>query len=130
MVKKAKVKTAAKKAKTAVKKAAKKAEPAKKAVKAAKKATEKKASPKKGGSSKSANVLGKKHTCIKCSTKFYDLGKEDILCPKCGHDQSMKVGKSKAPKIDFDVDVEPDEEVDERTDSNEDFVLEDEEDQY
>lgn len=27
--------------------------------------------------------LGTKRTCPKCSTKFYDFGKEDLSCPKC-----------------------------------------------
>jgi hypothetical protein len=31
--------------------------------------------------------LGKKFTCYSCHTKFYDLGKPDPLCPKCGADQ-------------------------------------------
>ena len=31
--------------------------------------------------------LGQKHTCFKCSSKFYDLKKAKALCPKCGADQ-------------------------------------------
>jgi uncharacterized protein (TIGR02300 family) len=31
--------------------------------------------------------LGTKHTCYNCSTKFYDLGKNETICPKCGADQ-------------------------------------------
>lgn len=31
--------------------------------------------------------LGRKYTCYSCHTKFYDLGKPDPLCPKCGADQ-------------------------------------------
>jgi len=31
--------------------------------------------------------LGTKHTCFKCSTKFYDLRKPAPVCPKCGADQ-------------------------------------------
>ena len=31
--------------------------------------------------------LGKKYTCYSCHTKFYDLGKPEPLCPKCGTDQ-------------------------------------------
>ena len=31
--------------------------------------------------------LGNKHTCFKCSTKFYDLRKPAPICPKCGADQ-------------------------------------------
>ena len=28
--------------------------------------------------------LGKRHTCHACGTKYYDLGREEPLCPKCG----------------------------------------------
>lgn len=31
--------------------------------------------------------LGTKHECYNCSTKFYDLGKSEAVCPKCGADQ-------------------------------------------
>jgi uncharacterized protein (TIGR02300 family) len=31
--------------------------------------------------------LGTKHECFNCSTKFYDLGKSEAVCPKCGADQ-------------------------------------------
>lgn len=34
-----------------------------------------------------AKDLGTKHTCFKCSTRFYDLRKPEPLCPKCGADQ-------------------------------------------
>ena len=27
--------------------------------------------------------LGQKRQCPKCATKFYDFGKEEIICPKC-----------------------------------------------
>ena len=27
--------------------------------------------------------LGSKRQCPKCATKFYDFGKEEIVCPKC-----------------------------------------------
>jgi len=27
--------------------------------------------------------LGSKRTCPKCSTRFYDLGREEVVCPKC-----------------------------------------------
>lgn len=30
--------------------------------------------------------FGKKFTCWKCSTKFYDLNKPSPKCPKCGAD--------------------------------------------
>lgn len=28
--------------------------------------------------------LGDKHTCADCETKYYDLGRADATCPKCG----------------------------------------------
>ncbi len=31
--------------------------------------------------------LGKKYNCYSCHTKFYDLGKPEPTCPKCGADQ-------------------------------------------
>jgi uncharacterized protein (TIGR02300 family) len=31
--------------------------------------------------------LGTKHECYSCGTKFYDLGKPEALCPKCGANQ-------------------------------------------
>ena len=30
---------------------------------------------------------GKKHICRNCSTKFYDLNKKEVTCPKCGAKQ-------------------------------------------
>lgn len=29
--------------------------------------------------------LGRKITCSECGVKFYDLGRADVACPKCGH---------------------------------------------
>ena len=31
--------------------------------------------------------LGNKHDCFSCGTKFYDLGKSEAVCPKCGANQ-------------------------------------------
>jgi uncharacterized protein (TIGR02300 family) len=31
--------------------------------------------------------LGNKFECFHCGTKFYDLGKSDPVCPKCGSNQ-------------------------------------------
>ena len=31
--------------------------------------------------------LGKKYECFSCSTKFYNLGKPEAICPKCGANQ-------------------------------------------
>lgn len=32
--------------------------------------------------------LGSKHECYSCGTKFYDLGKPEPICPKCGANQT------------------------------------------
>ncbi len=32
--------------------------------------------------------LGTKHECYACGVKFYDLGKPDPVCPKCGANQN------------------------------------------
>ncbi len=37
-------------------------------------------------SNQAAN-LGSKFTCFKCTCKFYDLGADVPLCPRCGADQ-------------------------------------------
>ncbi len=31
--------------------------------------------------------LGKRYTCFKCGSKFYDLNKPEPLCPDCNADQ-------------------------------------------
>ena len=31
--------------------------------------------------------LGNKHECLNCGTKFYDLGRNQLVCPSCGGDQ-------------------------------------------
>jgi uncharacterized protein (TIGR02300 family) len=31
--------------------------------------------------------LGTKHECYNCGTRFYDLGKPESICPKCGANQ-------------------------------------------
>lgn len=93
----------------------KKAEPSKKpeAKKAETQAKSVKASPKKSVSKPTTEAsgggLGKKHTCYSCNTKFYDLGKEEKLCPKCGADQNtrpamkLKFPKSSPKLSEFDV---------------------------
>lgn len=42
--------------------------------------------------------LGTKYECEECGTKFYDLGKADTVCPKCGTDP--KGGPAPDPKSD------------------------------
>lgn len=31
-----------------------------------------------------ANKLGEKHVCNNCGTKYYDFGKSEAKCPRCG----------------------------------------------
>src|SRR3954471_9419801 len=40
--------------------------------------------------------LGSKYDCYNCGTKFYDLGKPEPVCPKCGANQKDAVS-SEAP---------------------------------
>ncbi|HET9767114.1 MAG TPA: FYDLN acid domain-containing protein [Thermoanaerobaculia bacterium] len=39
--------------------------------------------------------LGKKYECAECGTKFYDLGKPEPICPKCGTNQRGLVEREK-----------------------------------
>lgn len=47
-----------------------------------------------------AQELGTKHECPSCGTKYYDLGKSDAPCPKCGasgeDEEAEKKSKSKS----------------------------------
>jgi Protein of unknown function (FYDLN_acid) len=36
--------------------------------------------------------LGKKYECFNCHTKFYNLGKPEAICPKCGANQKNAKG--------------------------------------
>ncbi|HEX7181976.1 MAG TPA: TIGR02300 family protein [Thermoanaerobaculia bacterium] len=74
--------------------------------------------------------LGTKHECFSCGTKFYDLGKPEPLCPKCGANQkdaahmetpavsqaSRRRRKAEVPKaieIEEEAEVAPIEDLDE-----------------
>lgn len=56
--------------------------------------------------------LGRKYTCYSCHTKFYDLGKPEPLCPKCGADQrdADEAPVYTAPRRSRVVEETPDEE--------------------
>lgn len=54
--------------------------------------------------------LGNKFDCYSCGTKFYDLGKAEPICPKCGANQkdastgeSASAGQSSRRKRKADV---------------------------
>jgi len=72
--------------------------------------------------------LGNKFECYSCGTKFYDLGKSEPLCPKCGSNQkdaaqfespaagqsSRRRRKADVAKAPVDIDEEvPIEDIDE-----------------
>ena len=42
--------------------------------------------------------LGKKHECAECGAKFYDLGKADAACPRCGTNARETSEKRPAPE--------------------------------
>ena len=35
----------------------------------------------------SDNRLGQKHSCFGCGAKFYDLNRDETVCPRCGSNQ-------------------------------------------
>lgn len=83
----------------------------------------------------SKTELGKKHSCFQCSGKFYDMGKEKAVCPKCGADQANKpVSKQRIPvkaRQEFEVsDSEFDDELildkTNNLDEDDDTILEEE----
>jgi len=43
--------------------------------------------------------LGNKHICFKCGTKFYDLRKTPVHCPKCGADQKDAPPQPTSPVV-------------------------------
>ncbi|HXO19792.1 MAG TPA: FYDLN acid domain-containing protein [Thermoanaerobaculia bacterium] len=62
--------------------------------------------------------LGNKFECFSCGTRFYDLGKHEAICPKCGSNQkdsdraetpavsSAARRKRKAPEVVKPIEVE------------------------
>ena len=53
--------------------------------------------------------LGMKRQCLSCSTKFYDLNKDPILCPKCGSPfQAQMMRHVEAAKVEDEDEVAAD----------------------
>jgi len=82
-----------------------------------------------------AKDLGSKHSCFKCSTKFYDLKKPVAICPKCGADQrespALKAPperRSRAAKAVEPVVPEVDEVAEEELDEDDEDEDEDDDD--
>ncbi len=49
--------------------------------------------------------LGNKHTCQNCGTKFFDLNKTPVVCPKCGTVQQATTRTvARAPAVEKDED--------------------------
>jgi len=66
-----------------------------------------------------ANKLGEKHVCSNCGAKFYDFGKSDPKCPRCGTSASdddaelVKAPRAKRVKVEVKPAFEePEDEVD------------------
>ena len=56
--------------------------------------------------------LGNKHQCQNCSTKFFDLNKDPILCPKCGTvfqatPLSARAARAAAEGDDDEIELDP-----------------------
>lgn len=43
--------------------------------------------------------LGKKFECYNCRTKFYNLGRPEAVCPKCGANQKNAKLEDAAPPV-------------------------------
>jgi uncharacterized protein (TIGR02300 family) len=50
--------------------------------------------------------LGNKHQCQQCGTKFFDLNKSPVICPKCG--AVFHVALARSPRPGAGKDKEPD----------------------
>ncbi len=77
--------------------------------------------------------LGTKFECYNCGTKFYDLGKSDAVCPKCGanqkdgaHSESPAAGQAsrRRRKAEIPKPIEIDEEEPIEADIAEDELVE------
>ncbi|QNT79095.1 TIGR02300 family protein [Entomobacter blattae] len=87
--------------------------------------------------------LGTKRTCVSCNARFYDLGVEPAICPKCGAEQPLEAPRlrrvsgtssieqseqklKKHPEndtdLDTDVDVDVDLDPDEDTETEDDLL--------
>ena len=72
--------------------------------------------------------LGKKYECAECGAKFYDLGKAEPTCPRCGtsaRDTSTEKSKAAEPRPRYVAPPPPAAEVEE--DLAPDDVVEDDE---
>lgn len=50
--------------------------------------------------------LGNKHQCQQCGTKFFDLNKMPVVCPKCGTTQQVSFARAARPGAAEEEEVE------------------------
>jgi len=68
--------------------------------------------------------LGTKRQCADCNTKFYDLNRDPIICPKCGATFEFAAVASVKPEKAAPKPIEPDDEdIDEFETDDEDAEL-------
>lgn len=76
--------------------------------------------------------LGKKHTCTNkdCGIKFYDLGKKEVICPRCykkiTEEEEKQIIEKKVKTISLEEEVEKEEELVEEVSEEEKDLLEEE----
>ena len=74
--------------------------------------------------------LGKKYECAECGAKFYDLGKSEPICPRCGTNQKAVEKAAPEPRARYVAPkaaappVEPDEEAVEAIGEEDEEILE------
>ncbi|OKH86646.1 FYDLN acid domain-containing protein [Thalassospira sp. TSL5-1] len=72
------------------------------------------------------SARGKKRHCLACGTKYYDLNRTPVVCPKCGTPDGMakpkRVAAAKPKKQDDDIDDVSDLDDDVDTDIDDDLL--------
>lgn len=82
--------------------------------------------------------LGEKHTCVSCGARFFDLGKQPAVCPKCSTEQpaeqprlkrmaplpeeQKKIAKPASDADDLDVEVPDADDDEDILDDNDDDI--------
>ena len=70
--------------------------------------------------------LGDKHTCLNCEARFFDLGNNPAVCPKCGTELVIeKAKKSRAAIQEAEETAAEPEEVKNKDEDDDDIDLDD-----
>ncbi|MDE8345786.1 MAG: FYDLN acid domain-containing protein [Acidocella sp.] len=81
--------------------------------------------------------LGEKHTCVSCGARFFDLGRDPAVCPKCATEQPAELPRLKraapmpeeAKKVAKPATADPDDvDVEVADDEADEDILEDSDD--